>query len=81
MAQAPPPRDADPAGTFAFLLESDTLAGSDHYDTSGLLFAWRSSSYDPPDWLATLADMREVRFRPEAPHAGRRSTKSRGLAG
>jgi hypothetical protein len=49
----PPP---DPAGTFAFIFENDTFGGSDRYYTNGFLFAWRSPSYDPPDWLGRLTD-------------------------
>lgn len=57
-----PPRSADPAGTFAFLLENDTFSGSDRYYTNGFLFAWRAPSYDPPDWLATLTDRPSLLF-------------------
>jgi hypothetical protein len=31
VAEAPPLRGADPAGTFAFLLENDTFSGNDRY--------------------------------------------------
>jgi lipid A 3-O-deacylase len=55
-AQPSPPRSADPAGTFAFLIENDTFSGNDRYYTNGFLFAWRAPSYDPPAWLAALTD-------------------------
>lgn len=42
----------DHYGTFSFTYENDLLAGTDRYYTSGFQFAWRSSSYDPPAWLA-----------------------------
>jgi hypothetical protein len=51
-----PTRSADPAGTFAFMLENDTFSGNDRYYTNGFLFAWRSPSFDPPPWLARLTD-------------------------
>ena len=54
LAQTPAPQEADPAGTFAFLLENDTFSGNDRYYTNGFLFAWRAPSYDPPAWLAGL---------------------------
>ncbi|WP_270935330.1 lipid A deacylase LpxR family protein [Falsiroseomonas oryzae] len=51
-----PAPGADPAGTWAFILENDTFSGNDRYYTNGFLFAWRSPSYDPPDWLARLTN-------------------------
>lgn len=44
----------DHYGTFTFTYENDLLAGTDRYYTSGFQLAWRSSSYDPPAWLAGL---------------------------
>ena len=55
-AETPPARGADPAGTFAFLIENDTFSGNDRFYTNGFLFAWRAPSYDPPAWLAALTD-------------------------
>lgn len=46
----------DHYGTFTFTYENDLLAGTDRYYTSGFQFAWRSSSYDPPDWVRFLTD-------------------------
>ncbi|MGK7869856.1 lipid A deacylase LpxR family protein [Falsiroseomonas sp. E2-1-a20] len=54
--QAPPPRPADPAATWIFLLENDTFSGRDRFYTNGFLFGWTSPSYNPPDWLAALTD-------------------------
>jgi lipid A 3-O-deacylase len=62
VAETPPARDADPAGTFAFLLENDTFSGQDRYYTNGFLFAWRAPSYDPPAWLAALTDRPSLLF-------------------
>ena len=56
VAETPPARGADPAGTFAFLIENDTFSGNDRFYTNGFLFAWRAPSYDPPAWLAALTD-------------------------
>lgn len=56
LAQTPTQREADPAGSFAFLLENDTFSGNDRYYTNGFLFAWRAPSYDPPAWLGRLTD-------------------------
>ncbi len=61
-AETPPARGADPAATFAFLLENDTFSGQDRYYTNGFLFAWRAPAYDPPDWLATLTDRPSLLF-------------------
>lgn len=61
-AQAPPVRGADPAGTFAFVIENDTFSGSDRFYTNGFLFAWRAPSYDPPAWLAALTDRPSLLF-------------------
>ncbi|MBP0466063.1 lipid A deacylase LpxR family protein [Roseomonas sp. PWR1] len=44
----------DHLGTWSFTYENDLLAGTDRYYTSGFQFAWRSSSYDPPAWLAAV---------------------------
>jgi len=44
----------DHHGTWSFTYENDLLAGTDRYYTSGFQFAWRSSSYDPPAWLAAV---------------------------
>ena len=55
-AETPQPRVADPAGTFAFLIENDSFSGRDRFYTNGFLFAWRAPSYDPPAWLAGLTD-------------------------
>jgi hypothetical protein len=43
----------DPAGSYAFILENDTFSGRDRFYTNGFLFAWRSPSYNPPEWLRT----------------------------
>jgi lipid A 3-O-deacylase len=56
LAQAPATREADPAGSFAFLLENDTFSGNDRYYTNGFLFAWRAPSYDPPAWLERVTE-------------------------
>ncbi|MCA3280004.1 MAG: lipid A deacylase LpxR family protein [Roseomonas sp.] len=56
LAQTPAQQQADPAGTFAFLLENDTFSGNDRFYTNGFLFAWRAPSYDPPAWLAGLTE-------------------------
>ena len=56
LAKTPAPREADPAGTFAFLLENDTFSGNDRYYTNGFLFAWRAPSYDPPVWLERITE-------------------------
>jgi lipid A 3-O-deacylase len=56
LAQTPAQQQADPAGTFAFVLENDTFSGNDRYYTNGFLFAWRAPSYDPPAWLAGLTE-------------------------
>lgn len=56
LAQTPTQREADPAGSFAFLLENDTFSGNDRYYTNGFLFAWRAPSYDPPAWLGRLTN-------------------------
>lgn len=56
VAETPQPRAADPAGTFAFLIENDSFSGNDRFYTNGFLFAWRAPSYDPPAWLAALTD-------------------------
>lgn len=53
----PPP---DPASSFALVVENDTFSGSDRYYTNGLMLAWRSQTYDPPAWLAALADRSAV---------------------
>jgi lipid A 3-O-deacylase len=66
LAQAPATREADPAGTFAFLLENDTFSGNDRYYTNGFLFAWRAPSYDPPAWLEGLTEGGGLFF----PHGG-----------
>lgn len=42
----------DHSGTLTFTYENDLFAGTDRYYTSGFQVAWRSSSYDPPAWLA-----------------------------
>jgi hypothetical protein len=52
----------DHYGTWTFTYENDLLAGTDRYYTSGFQIAWRSSSYDPPDWLAVLTDRRSILF-------------------
>jgi hypothetical protein len=56
VAQVVPGRTVDPTGTFAAIYENDTFSGNDRYYTSGLLFAWRSPSYNPPAWLTGLTD-------------------------
>lgn len=56
-AQAEERVAGDHYGTFSFTYENDLLAGTDRYYTSGFLFAWRSPSYDPPDWLATVTGL------------------------
>jgi hypothetical protein len=56
----PPP---DPAGSYAIVIENDILSGSDRYYTNGLMLAWRSRTYDPPNWLAELA-ARSAALRP-----------------
>ena len=61
-AQPAQPRSTDPAGTFAFILENDTFSGNDRYYTNGFLFAWRSPSYNPPEWLAALTDRPSLVF-------------------
>lgn len=62
VAETSPPRGADPAGTFAFLIENDTFSGNDRFYTNGFLFAWRAPSYDPPSWLAALTDRPSLLF-------------------
>lgn len=54
----------DHHGTWSFTYENDLLAGTDRYYTSGFQFAWRSSSYDPPAWLAFLTDRPSLIFPP-----------------
>ena len=44
LAQTPAQQQADPAGTFAFLLENDTFSGNDRFYSKGFLFAWRAPS-------------------------------------
>jgi hypothetical protein len=51
-----PGRTVDPSGTFTAIYENDTFSGNDRYYTNGLLFAWRSPSYNPPSWLAGLTE-------------------------
>jgi len=53
-AWAADPRGPDTQGAISFTLENDLFSGTDRYYTSGFTFAWRSSSYDPPPWLAFL---------------------------
>lgn len=42
----------DHYGTFTITYENDLFAGTDRYYTSGFQVAWRSPSYNPPNWLA-----------------------------
>ena len=42
-AETPTVRMADPAGTFAFVLENDTFSGRDRFYTNGFIFAWWSA--------------------------------------
>jgi hypothetical protein len=44
----------DDKATWSFTLENDLFAGTDKGYTNGFLFSWRSSSYNPPTWLAWL---------------------------
>lgn len=58
-------------GTFSIICENDLLAGTDRYYTSGFQVAWRSPSYDPPEWLAFLTDPPGVIFpRDGTPRCG-----------
>ncbi|PWS35796.1 DUF2219 domain-containing protein [Falsiroseomonas bella] len=61
-AQTVPGRTVDPSGTFVAIYENDTFSGNDRYYTNGLLFAWRSPSYDPPAWLAGLTERPNLLF-------------------
>jgi hypothetical protein len=44
----------DDKATWSFTLENDLFAGTDKGYTNGFLFSWRSSSYNPPGWLAWI---------------------------
>lgn len=44
----------DDKATWSFTLENDLFAGTDKGYTNGFLFSWRSSSYNPPTWLAWI---------------------------
>jgi hypothetical protein len=60
--QAPQPPSTDPDGTYAFIFENDTFSGRDRYYTNGFLFAWRSPSYNPPEWLGRMTEGRGLIF-------------------
>jgi lipid A 3-O-deacylase len=52
----PSPPGNDQRGTWAFVFENDTFSGNDRYYTNGFLFAYRSPSYDPPAWMASITE-------------------------
>jgi lipid A 3-O-deacylase len=52
----------DPAGSYAFILENDTFSGRDRFYTNGFLFAWRSPSYTPPEWLRNVTERPGIVF-------------------